>query len=98
MRRKQSKRPSFEDLEKLAYDVRDIRPLSAAMRRRWEAAKKTDTKSPRGRPRKDPRHKARIVPISIDPELLAQADRFAKSVGVTRSKLVAEALRLRIKS
>ena len=92
------KRVSFEELEKLAHDTSDIRPLTAEMRREWEAAKRTGARSHRGRPRKDPRLKSRIVPISIDPALLAQIDKFAKSTGMTRSRLVAEGVKLRMKS
>jgi len=42
--------------------------------------------------------KSRIVPISIDPVLLEEIDQFAKSAGVTRSRLIAEGLRLRMHS
>ena len=32
---------SFEEIDRLAHDTSDIRPLSASMRRDWEAARKT---------------------------------------------------------
>jgi metal-responsive CopG/Arc/MetJ family transcriptional regulator len=34
--------------------------------------------------------------VSLDPSLLSEADRFAKSAGMSRSHLIAEALRLRM--
>ena len=95
--KKQNERESFEELERLAHRTDDMRPMSPATRRQWEAARKTGSKLRPGRPRKDPRHKSRIVPISIAPELLAEVDRFAKAAGITRSRLVAEGLRLRLK-
>ena len=90
-------RKSYAELDKSAHDVSDIRPMDAALRREWNRAKKTGAKPRAGRPRKDPRLKSRIVPISLDPTLLAQTDRFAKSAGLSRSRLVAEGLRLRMK-
>jgi hypothetical protein len=88
---------SFAELDRQAHLTDDVRPLSPAMRSEWEAAKRTGVKRRPGRPRKDPGKKSLIVPVSIDPELLDATDRFAKSVGVTRSRLVAEGLRLRMK-
>lgn len=87
----------FESLERLAHDTSDLRPMTAAMRKRWEAAKQTGAAPRRGRPAKAPHLKARIVPISMDPALLDAVDRFAKANGVSRSKLVAEGLRLRLR-
>jgi hypothetical protein len=95
--KKQNQRESFEELERLAHRTDDMRPMSPAMRRQWEAARTTGSKARVGRPRKDPRHKSRIVPISIAPDLLAAVDRFAKAEGISRSRLVAEGLRLRLK-
>ena len=96
MKTRQANRESFEQLEKLAHNVSDIKPLSPAIRREWEAARRTGKKLRPGRPRKDPRLKSRIVPISLDPMLLAEIDSFAKSAGLTRSALIAQALRLRM--
>jgi hypothetical protein len=93
---KQAKRETFEELERLAHRTDDMRPMSPAMRRQWEAARRAGAK-PVGRPRKDPQHRSRIVPISIAPDLLAEVDRFAKAAGISRSRLVAEGLRLRLK-
>ena len=91
-----AKRESFEELDRLAHDPGDLRPLTPALRRQWDAARRTGTKPRPGRPRKDPRLKSRIVPISIDPALLAAADRYADAAGISRSRLIAEALRLRL--
>lgn len=91
------RRDSFEELEKLAHDTSNIRPLSPEMRRRWEAMRRVGAKPRVGRPPKAPELKSRIVPISMDPALLAEVDRYAKSKGVTRSRLVAEGLRLRMR-
>ena len=90
-------RETFEKLDRLAHDTSDIRPLGPAMRRRWEAMRRAGTKPRVGRPPKAPELKSRIVPISMDPALLAEVDRYAKSKGVTRSRLVAEGLRLRLR-
>ena len=96
MKTRHATRESFERLDKLAHDVNDIKPISPAMRREWDAARRTGKKLRPGRPRKDPTLKSRIVPISLDPMLLAEIDRFAKSAGLTRSALIAQALRLRM--
>ena len=95
MKAKTKNQESFEELEKLAHDISDIKPLSPAMRREWEAAQRTGLKMRSAR--KYPNLKSRIVPISMDPKLLAAIDKFAKSAGVTRSRLVAEGLALRMK-
>jgi len=55
----------------MAMDELDVRPRSTAMRSRWEAA---GEKVKRGRPRKRPDAKSRIVPVSIEPALLEQVD------------------------
>ncbi|HZK80746.1 MAG TPA: hypothetical protein VFC46_06750 [Humisphaera sp.] len=96
--RKKNVAETFAELERLAHKTDDIRVMSAAMRNQWEAAKRTGAKVRRGRPRKDPNEKSLIVPISIEPALLEAIDKFAKAVGVTRSRLVAEGLRLRMKA
>jgi hypothetical protein len=84
-------------LDSMARDVSDVQPLTTAMRRRWEAAKRTGTKAKRGRPRKAAKDKAEIIPVSIDPRLLEAVDRYAKTERISRSRLVAEGLQMRIK-
>ena len=98
MMKQNTVRESFAEIDRQAHAMDDIGPLSPAMRAQWEAAKRTGSKLRPGRPRKDPAKKSLIVPISIDPALLKATDKFAKSVGVTRSRLVAEGLRMRMKS
>jgi len=98
MKKRPKSDKEIDKLDRLARKTDDIRPLSPAMRGAWEAAKQTGAKMGRGRPRKDPRLKSRIVPISMDPALLAEIDRFAKTTGVSRSKLVAQGLKLRMKT
>ena len=48
-----------------------------------------------GRPRKRSDAKSRIVPVSTEPALLEQVDQYAKTTGISRSRLAAEGLRLR---
>jgi hypothetical protein len=91
-------RGTFAELDRQAHATDDIRSLSPALRSQWEAAKRTGPKPRPGRPRKDPAKKSLIVPISIEPALLEAIDKFAKSAGVTRSRLVAEGLRMRMKT
>ncbi len=97
---KQSKpsRESYEEIDRQARDTSDIRPMSAAIQRRWEAAKRTGVSEPtrRGRPRKRPELKSRIVPVSMTPALLKKVDSYARRKGLTRSALIAEALRLKL--
>ena len=38
--------------------------------------------------KKSPATQSRIVPVSLDPALLSEADRYAKSAGISRSRLV----------
>ena len=71
--------------------------MSPAMRSRWEDARRTGEKVKRGRPRKRPDAKSRIEPVSIEPAMLEQVDQYAKTAGISRSRLVAERLRVRIK-
>lgn len=87
----------YKKLDRAAHDPTDIRPLSPRMRKIWEAAKRAGDIRGRGRPRKDPRLKSRIIPVSIDPALLAAVDRYAKKNGITRSGLIAQALKSRLK-
>ena len=98
MKQKNPNRESFGELEREAQNLSDLRPLSPQLRRQWEAAQRTGAKIQRGRPPKDPALKSRIVPISIDPALLARVDRYANAAGISRSRLIAEALEQRLAS
>jgi arylsulfatase A-like enzyme len=60
---KSSKRETLEELDRLEHDTSDIEPLSPAMRRQWEKAKRTGKKAIVGPPQKDPRLKSKIVPL-----------------------------------
>jgi hypothetical protein len=62
------------------------RPMTAAEAAQWERMR-------RGRPRKPPARKAKRVLFTIDPEVLKQADRYARSHGLTRAQLIANGLR-----
>ena len=61
-------------------------PLSAENGKLWEMAK-------RGRPRKPPGSHAERVMITLDPALVAAVVRFAAENGLTRSGLIAAAVR-----
>ena len=65
-------------------DVRPGKPLSAAGRAQHERAR-------RGRPRKG--QGAEIVSLSIEKELLRQAERLARAQGLSRSELFSRGLR-----
>jgi hypothetical protein len=66
-----------------------FRPMTAPERRRWQRAKRG-----RGRPSKAPGQKAVRVLVTIQPPLLAEADAFARSHGLSRSELFARGLRV----
>jgi len=82
----------FKSLDRIAKRLtpRDMRPLSPAMRARWQAAK-------RGRPRKAPGTKALPTMITVDPALLKQIDTRARKIGISRSKFLADAARHELK-
>ncbi len=61
------------------------RPMNAAERARWKAAK-----GKRGRPRVGKGAKA--VSVTIEAGLLEKADRMAKKMGLTRAQLIARGL------
>ena len=62
------------------------RPLTDQERAQW-------IRTRRGRPRKAPGTKAARVLFTIDPELLKQADEYARRHGLTRAQLLAAGLR-----
>ena len=78
----------FEALDRLARGLtpESMRPLSPAMCRRWQAAK-------RGRPRKAPGAKAIPTMITVEPRLLKRIDVQARKAGVSRSQFLANAAR-----
>jgi len=81
MKPNRNTKESFKALDKAAHDLSDVRPMSPAMRKKWEAAQRTGTKAKPGRPRKDPRARSRIVPISIDPKLSTGSTDLPKTRG-----------------
>jgi hypothetical protein len=62
----------------------ETRPLSKHSRALWNLAKRG-----RGRPRKPEGEKFKRVLISVEPQLLADAERFADANDLDRSKLFA---------
>jgi len=82
----------FEALDKFARSITPemMRPLSPAMRREWEQAK-------RGRPAKRPGTKSVPTLITVEPTLLKRVDAYAKRIGISRSQLFAESVRQRLK-
>lgn len=85
-RKRRTDENDFAASDRLARDLvpEKMRPLSAAMRQRWEAAK-------RGRPRKPPGTKAVPTMITIEPKLLRLIDAHARKAGVSRSQFLANA-------
>jgi len=61
------------------------RPLNAAERKKWNTARK------RGRPRIG--RGAKAVSVTIEAELLEQADQLAHKLGLTRAQLIARGLK-----
>jgi hypothetical protein len=61
------------------------RPLTPAQRARWQRAKR------RGRPPVG--RGAKVISLSVERQLLTDADARAKVLGITRAELVARALR-----
>ena len=68
------------------------RPLTAAQREQWARIKR---KLRRGRPMVG--KGAKIVPVSIERQLLKETDAFAKAHHLKRSQMVAEGLKLFMK-
>lgn len=74
-----------KDLENLRFE--DTRPLNAEERALWNRMKRAS-----GRPRKAAGEKAARVLVTVAPDLLKEADAYAKKEGITRSQLVAQGL------
>jgi hypothetical protein len=71
-------------------DPKDWHPLTPAQRRQWARIQRKG-----GRPKVG--KGAKIVPVSIERDLLKQVDSFAKRHNLKRSQMVAEGLRLILK-
>jgi hypothetical protein len=91
MKRTRTDEDDFDAMERLAKSIAPdrLRPLTPQQQARWEATK-------RGRPRKPPGTKAVPTLITVEPQLLRQADAYARKTGVSRSQLFSDALRQRI--
>jgi hypothetical protein len=74
----------FRDCQTLEAEDR-AQPLSAAQRRLHARARR------RGRPRKG--RGARVISLSIEADLLRQAERIARARGISRSELFSRGLR-----
>ena len=78
----------FEASKKLrGVRFEETRELTTPERALWEQAKRG-----RGRPKKAPGEKAARVLITIAPGLLAAADDYARSRGISRAELIARGL------
>ncbi len=68
------------------FVIEEFRPLDAAARRRWAAAKRK-----RGRPRRG--GGAKVISLSVERELLSKTDALAKRLKTTRARIVEVGLR-----
>ena len=66
--------------------VERFSPLSAQARKRWEDARRKP-----GRPRRG--KGAKVISVTVERELLAQSDRLATSMGVSRAGLIQRGLK-----
>ena len=92
-KRTKSAEDDFDALDRMARGITPakMRPLSAAQRRRWEAAT-------RGRPKKPAGTKSVPTLITVEPTLLKKVDAVAKKEGISRSQLFADAVRRRLRA
>ena len=68
------------------FVVDEFRPLDAAARRRWAAAKRKRGRPTRGRG-------AKIISLSVERSLLRKTDALAKRLKLTRARIVELGLR-----
>src|SRR3954469_12582595 len=82
----------FQELEAESPEDRlaRSRPLNAEERRRWKKFQ-ARAKARMGRPRVG--KGAKTISLTVEKELLARADAYAKKHGMSRAKLVAEGLK-----
>ena len=64
-----------------------FRPLSRAARSRWERAKRKP-----GRPRRG--EGVKVISVSVEQDLLQRSDRLARSLGVSRARLIERGLEI----
>jgi hypothetical protein len=68
------------------FVIDKCRPLTAAERARWEAAKRKKPGTANGRD-------LRTISVAVERKLLAQSDALAKRLGITRARLIARGLK-----
>lgn len=73
------------------FDEREFKALGPAQRARWERAKRK-----RGRPTVG--KGAKVISVSVEKTLLAQTDRLARRLKVSRASLISAGLRSVLKS
>jgi hypothetical protein len=66
--------------------VSDSRPLTAAERRTWEAARRKP-----GRPKRGAG--VRVISVSVERGLLTRSDALARSLGISRAALIERGLK-----
>ena len=71
--------------EEMAIDA--FKPLSGAARSRWERAKRKP-----GRPRRG--QGVKVISVSVEHELLQRSDKLARSLGVSRARLIERGLEI----
>jgi hypothetical protein len=67
--------------------VDDFKPLSQAARDRWERAQRKP-----GRPRRG--KGVKVISVSVEQDLLQRSDKLARSLGVSRARLIEKGLRV----
>jgi hypothetical protein len=88
---------TVEELERLTADLDQefvadkFQPLTPEQRRWWQSVKRK-----LGRPKRGAG--AKVISLTVERNLLAQADRFAKKRHITRAALVDQALRAILKA
>lgn len=71
--------------------IDESRPLTAAERKAWEAARRKP-----GRPRKGAGVK--VISVSVERELLARCDTLARNLGISRASLIERGLKAVLES
>ena len=67
--------------------VDDFKPLSKAARDRWERAQRKPGRPRRGRG-------VKVISVSVEQDLLQRSDKLARSLGVSRARLIEKGLRV----
>jgi hypothetical protein len=67
--------------------IDEFKPLSRAARNRWERAQRKP-----GRPRRG--KGVKVISVSVEQDLLQRSDKLARSLGVSRARLIERGLRV----